>query len=77
MEDENLYSAARDIAHRYGMAWTDPRFGVTYQPPEPGAVRKPHIWIPSTLGHGDQMCSRCNATNLEIAAMGELDHCER
>lgn len=37
--------------------------------------RHPHNWIPSTLGHGNQMCSRCKMTDLEAAALGELEDC--
>ena len=29
-----------------------------------------HDWIPSTLGHGNLMCRRCRATDLEAAAIG-------
>ena len=31
-----------------------------------------HKWIPSTLGHGDQMCAWCSITVREAAALGEL-----
>lgn len=31
-----------------------------------------HTWIPSTLGHGETMCSRCFVTNREAAAIGML-----
>lgn len=33
----------------------------------------PHNWIPSTLGHGETMCSRCRMTNREALALGEYD----
>lgn len=33
----------------------------------------PHNWIPSTLGHGEAMCSRCRMTNREAMALGEYD----
>lgn len=36
----------------------------------------PHNWIPSTLGHGDVMCSRCFVTNLEAAALGIMNACD-
>lgn len=29
-----------------------------------------HLWIPSTLGHGEQMCSRCRMTNREAMVLG-------
>lgn len=29
-----------------------------------------HDWVPSTLGHGETMCTRCSATNREAAAVG-------
>jgi hypothetical protein len=32
-----------------------------------------HDWIPSTLGHGNLMCRRCWATDLEAAAIGLID----
>lgn len=35
-----------------------------------------HTWVPSRLGHGDMMCSRCFATNLEAAALGILNDCD-
>ena len=30
---QNLYEVARDINHELGLPWTDPRTGVTYEPP--------------------------------------------
>jgi hypothetical protein len=29
-----LYDVARDVCHELGMPWTDPRTGVTFEPPE-------------------------------------------
>jgi ribosomal protein L37E len=29
----NLYDVARQLCHKYGMDWTDPRTGVTHPPP--------------------------------------------
>jgi hypothetical protein len=29
-----LYDVARDICHELGMPWTDPRSGVTVEPPQ-------------------------------------------
>lgn len=34
-----------------------------------------HDWQPSTLGHGETMCSRCKITNREAAVLGELNSC--
>lgn len=34
-----------------------------------------HIWVKSTLGHGETMCQRCFGTNRELAALGELEYC--
>ena len=34
-----------------------------------------HDWVPSTLGHGEQMCARCYITNREAAALGQLNEC--
>ena len=31
-----------------------------------------HDWIPSTLGHGDYMCRRCEITNWEAITLGTL-----
>lgn len=36
---------------------------------------RPHIWVPSTLGHGETMCTVCAGTNRELAAMGQLERC--
>lgn len=36
----------------------------------------PHDWIPSTLGHGETMCSRCRVTNREAAALGIANECD-
>jgi len=33
-EREPLYEIAREITHRFGHPWTDPRTGVTYPPPK-------------------------------------------
>ena len=35
----------------------------------------PHDWINSTLGHGEQMCSRCFITNREAAVLNLLNTC--
>lgn len=34
-----------------------------------------HEWVPSTLGHGNQMCRRCWTTDLEAMALGDMDYC--
>lgn len=34
--------------------------------------RADHDWIPSTLGHGDYMCRRCEITNWEAIMLGTL-----
>lgn len=34
-----------------------------------------HDWVPSTLGHGETMCSRCLVTNREAAAI-RMFECE-
>jgi hypothetical protein len=31
--DRGYYTLAKKICHEYNMPWTDPRTGVTYQPP--------------------------------------------
>lgn len=41
-----------------------------------GSATMQHDWVKSTLGHGEQMCSRCFVTNREAAALGMLDHCD-
>lgn len=33
-EIPDLYDIAREVNHKHGFPWTDPRTGVTYQPPE-------------------------------------------
>lgn len=38
---------------------------------------RPHKWQPSTLGHGEQQCAYCLATNREIAVIGDLNHCDK
>lgn len=35
-----------------------------------------HHWIKSTLGHGEEMCSRCFITNREAAALGVSNVCD-
>lgn len=35
-----------------------------------------HDWVESTLGHGEQMCSRCKITNREAATLGLLNMCD-
>ena len=37
---------------------------------------KHHEWVPSTLGHGEAMCSKCFITNREAAVLGVLNECE-
>ncbi len=34
-----------------------------------------HKWVPSRLGHGEQMCANCFVTNREAAVLGELNAC--
>jgi len=36
---------------------------------------RPHNWVKSRLGHGEQQCTYCYATNREIAVIGDLNHC--
>lgn len=38
---------------------------------------RPHSFTPSNLGHGETMCQYCFGTNRELAALGQLDHCEK
>ena len=40
---------------------------------EPRVIR--HDWIPSRLGHGESMCSKCSITNREAAVLGCLNKC--
>lgn len=35
-----------------------------------------HIWTKSTLGHGNQMCSRCSITDLEAIALHQFNECQ-
>lgn len=35
-----------------------------------------HDWVPSKLGHGETMCSRCFVTNREAAALGIANICD-
>lgn len=35
-----------------------------------------HNWVPSTLGHGETMCTKCKITNREAAVLGELNACK-
>jgi len=34
-----------------------------------------HSWTKSTLGHGEQMCSKCGITNREASILGKLESC--
>jgi hypothetical protein len=33
-ENAKLYEVAKKLNHEFGFPWTDPRTGITYQPPE-------------------------------------------
>lgn len=35
-----------------------------------------HNWVPSTLGHGETMCTKCWATNREAAVLGMI-YCDK
>lgn len=35
-----------------------------------------HHWVPSTLGHGNKMCTKCSMTDLEAAALRKTEVCE-
>jgi len=39
-EDPRLYDVARRVTHSVGMPWTDPRTGITYQPPKKRKKKK-------------------------------------
>jgi len=41
-----------------------------------GTENTHHVWVPSTLGHGETMCTRCFITNREAAVLGLLNFCE-
>lgn len=32
-----------------------------------------HEWVPSTLGHGETMCTCCCMTNREAAVLGAIE----
>jgi len=34
-----------------------------------------HKWIPSTLGHGGSICTKCAITSNEATVLGEMDYC--
>lgn len=38
-------------------------------------VKIPHQWVPSTLGHGELMCTVCFCTDHEAAVLGIQDNC--
>lgn len=44
---------------------------------EPDTDRIPHHWVPTTVGHGVMICSRCHMTMLEAAALGVANNCQR
>lgn len=41
------------------------------------ADARPHKWVRSNLGHGEQMCEYCKGTNRELAVLGMLNHCDK
>lgn len=43
--------------------------------PKDGGLAFPHKWVPSPYGHGEWVCVYCKATNREIAAIGDPNHC--
>lgn len=40
-------------------------------------VVRQHVWVPSNLGHGENMCSVCKITNREAAVLGQFACDER
>lgn len=40
------------------------------------AITMQHNWVPSTLGHGEVMCTQCKITNREAACLGWLERCK-
>lgn len=36
-----------------------------------------HVWVKSTLGHGETMCKHCYITNREAAVLNVLNHCDK
>lgn len=36
-----------------------------------------HVWVRSTLGHGEVMCKYCLITNREAAVLGKLNDCDK
>lgn len=37
---KTLYDVARDVCHKFGVPWTDPRTGKTYPPPKKAPKKK-------------------------------------
>lgn len=37
---KTLYDVARDVCHKFGVPWTDPRTGKTYPPPKEGSKKE-------------------------------------
>jgi len=65
---EAFRSAAQELTD------TD-RPGMGTQDPQGSTHTKPHVWVPSRLGHGEVMCKNCLITNREAAALGRLNAC--
>ena len=76
--DDRTPPILRDDLRRF-LSWFSPiRSRLVASPPggsEAVGVKRPHKWVKSTLGHGEQMCEYCKGTNRELAVLGELDHC--
>lgn len=53
---------------------------MTTEPTEDKRIKesapKLHVWVKSTLGHGEVMCQNCCITNREAAVLGRLNVCD-
>lgn len=38
--------------------------------------KRHHVWVPSTLGHGEKICCLCFITNREAAALTRDVYCD-
>lgn len=60
----NLYDVARQTCHEMGLPWTDPRTGVTHEPPTP--CRHPNVTrLPGVTSTGVKI-SICNDCHEQI-----------
>lgn len=72
-DDAHLYDAARQVCHEHGLPWTDPRTGLTHEPPQK-ATTMPSAPTYELLTVGGVTAIRCGLCDRISELPGDVEN---